>query len=79
MIYLIKHLIPKKIPFFSLSDFNLPHIDWKIPSTMFTECHKNFIKFCFKNFFTQLNESHTHKSGNIVDIVLCNHMILDKI
>ena len=39
---------------------------------------QKFIKWCSENLFTQLTESPTHKSGNILDLLLCNRMSLDK-
>ena len=79
MIDLIRHLIPKQSPFYILGDFNLPYIDWNIPSTTYNDCHKCFIKFCSDNLFTQLIDSPTHKNGNILDLLLCNYMALDRV
>ena len=79
MIDLIRHLIPKQSPFYILGDFNLPNIDWNISSTTYNDCHKCFIKFCSENLFTQLIDSSTHKNGNILDLLLCNYMALDRI
>ena len=79
MIDLIRNLIPKKYPFYILGDFNLPNIDWNIPSTTYNDCHKCFIKFCSDNLLTQLIDSPTHKNGNILDLLLCNYMALDRV
>ena len=66
-------------PFYILGDFNLPNIDWNIPSTTYNDCHKSFIKFCSDNILTQLIDSPTHKNGNILDLLLCNYMGLDRV
>ena len=79
MIDLIRHFIPKKFPFYILGDFNLPHIDWNIPSTTYNGCCKSFIKFCSDNTFTQLIESPTHKDVNILYLLLCNYMGVDRV
>ena len=78
-IHLIRHFIPKKFPFYFLGDFNLLHIDWNIPNTAYNDCHKSFIKFGSYNILTQLIESPTHKDGNILDVLFCNYMGLDRI
>ena len=69
----------RKISFLLLGDFNLPHMDWNIPSTTYNDCHKSFIKFCSDNILTQLIESPTHKDGNIHDLLLCNYLGLDRV
>ena len=40
---------------------------------------QTFSKVLFRNFLTQLIDSPTHKNGNILDLLTCNHMVLDKI
>ena len=79
MIDLIRHLIPKQSPFYILGDFNLQNIDWYIPITTYNDCHKCFIKFCSDNLFTQLIDSPTHMNGNILDLLSCSYMALDRV
>ena len=67
MVNLIRLSTPKKFSFYILGDFNLPNIDWNIPSTTFNDCNINFIKFFSDNHFTQFIDSQTHKDGNIFD------------
>ena len=60
MIELIKHFIPKKYSFYILlypiyiiRDFNLPHLDWTIPSSTFVNA--TFSKILFKKLFQTIN------------------------
>ena len=79
IIKLIRHLIQKKFPVYTLADFNLPNIDWNIPDTTYNDCHISFTKFCSDNLFTQLIDSPTHKDGYILDLLLCDCMGLDRV
>ena len=63
---------------FFFGDFNLPHIDWNIPSPTLNDCHKSFIKFFSDNIITQLEPS-THIDGNILDLLVCNYLGLDRV
>ena len=54
-------------------------IDWRIPSTDFNEPQECLLNFCTDNFLTQVIESPTHKNGNILDLIICNHHGLDRI
>ena len=79
VIKLIKLFLPDSYSFFILGDFNLPNINWRIPYTSFNESHEFFLDFCTDNFLTQVIEKPTHKNGNILDLLICNHFGLDKI
>ena len=57
----------------------LANIDWNIPSTIYIVCHISFIKFLSDNYFIQLIDSPTHKNGNIVDLLLCKYIALDRV
>ena len=47
---MIKIVFPKECSFYLLLDFNMPNIDWRIPSTDFNEPHDYFLSFCTENF-----------------------------
>ena len=79
LIKMIKIFIPNDYSFYILGDFNLPNINWTIPSTDYNESHECFLNFCTDNFLTQLIENPTHKNGNILDLLICNHFGLDRI
>ena len=79
VIKMIKMFFPKDCSFYILGDFNMPNIDWTIPSTDFNEPNECFLNFCTDNFLTQVIESPTHKNGNILDLLICNHFGLDRI
>ena len=72
-------VFPKKFSFYVVGDFNMPKIDWRIPSTDFNKAHECLLNFCTDNFLTQVIESPTHKNGNILDLIICNHYGLDRI
>ena len=57
----------------------MPNINWTIPSTDYNESHECFLNFCTDNFLTQVIENPTHKNGNILDLLICNHFGLDRI
>ena len=79
LIKMIKIFIPNDYSFYVLGDFNLPNINWTIPSTDYNESHECFLNFCMDNFLTQVIENPTHKNGNILDLLICNHFGLDRI
>ena len=79
VIKMIKMVFPKECSFYVLGDFNMPNIDWRIPSTDFNKPHECFLDFCTDNFLTQIIENPTHKNGNILDLIICNHFGLDRI
>ena len=79
VIKMIKMVFPKECSFYVLGDFNMPNIDWRIPSTDFNKPHECFLNFCTDNFLTQVIENPTHKNGNILDLIICNHFGLDRI
>ncbi len=62
VVKLIKLFLPDSHPFFVLGDFNLPNINWTIPSTNFNESHEFFLDFCTDKFLTQVIEKPTHKN-----------------
>ena len=70
----LRSLVCKKNPpkIYVVGDFNLPHTDWTSLSSNIT------LERCFLDSFSdlalsQLVASPTHKSGNILDILLTNH------
>ena len=79
MINPIRNFIPNKFPFYILGGFNLSNIDWNIPSTTYNDCHISFIKKNSDNHVTQLIDSPTFKDGNILDLLLCNYIGLDRV
>ena len=65
-------------PFYLVGDFNLPKIDWDIPSSLIPgnsqlhTCHTKFLDFCIENNLQQCVDAPTHDKGNILDLLLCN-------
>ena len=73
MCQIICQLTVHNKPCFILGDFNLPKINWDIPSSHGGPAHDEFLKFCVtENWFQQVC-SPTHKKLNILDLVLCNY------
>ena len=60
-------------PTFLFGDFNLPNIDWSIPSTTSDQSHQKFLSFCSSFSLFQSILVPTHDKGNILDLLLCNY------
>ena len=60
-------------PTFLLGDFNLPNIDWSIPSSTSDQSHQKFLSFCSSFSLFQSILAPTHDKGNILDLLLCNY------
>ena len=73
--YTIEPFLRHDLPVFIVGDFNLPHIDWSIPSCTKNAppSHQKFLDFCSLYSLTQCIDCSTHLKGNILDIMLCNH------
>ena len=65
-------LVSPTIPFFLFGDFNLPHINWKIPASLGNSSHDVFLAFSLSNCLTQQIMQPTHNKGNILDLLFCN-------
>ena len=67
-------ILPDK-PVLIFGDFNLPHIDWSIPSSTVSseKCNTYFLDFCSSNSLFQLIDFPTHDKGNVLDLLLCNY------
>ena len=61
-------------PCYVVGDFNLPKIDWSIPTTSGGPSHQEFLSFCSSNCWTQCINEATHKKQNILDLLLCNQL-----
>jgi hypothetical protein len=59
-------------PFYLIGDFNLPSINWTIPTSIGDEAHDLFLTFCLSKSFCQFIDVPTHIKGNILDLLLCN-------
>ena len=68
----IDQLSSSKKPCFVLGDFNLPNIDWNIPTSFGNSSHKFFLEFCSANCWSQHVKEATHERSNILDLLLCN-------
>ena len=68
-------------PVLMFGDFNLPHFDWSIPSTIDSgdRYHDIFLDFCSSNSLLQLIEFPTHDKGNTLDLLLCNYAAKDTV
>ena len=60
-------------PSFLIGDFNLPKMDWKVPSSFGGASHDIFLNFCINNNWTQQVSQSTHAKNNILDLLLCNY------
>ena len=59
------------IPVVLVGDFNFPRIDWNGLSAP-TGLSELFLNFCVRNGLSQLVKKPTHRSGNILDLLLVN-------
>ena len=67
-------LLPTDKAFFLFGDFNLPLIDWNIPSaTSNDRCHSLFLDFCSSHSLFQCIDYPTHEKGNTLDLLICNY------
>ena len=71
---IIRDLIPKNRPIYIFGDFNLPDINWSIPSSVGNSAHTSFLTFCLSRNLEQCIEVPTHNKGNILDLLLCNDL-----
>ena len=56
--------------FYLLGDFNMPAINWKsLRST--TKAGEMFLDFCVETGLSQYVQEPTHKSGSVLDLLLC--------
>ncbi len=60
-------------PCYVIGDFNLPKIDWNIPSSYGGQAHDYFVNFCVTRNWHQQILAPTHIKSNILDLVLCNY------
>ena len=63
--------LPQK-PCIIIGDFNLPNINWDIPTAHGDLSHQIFLDFCSSSNLTQCIRDPTHDKQNILDLVLCN-------
>ena len=68
----ISNLFTYNTPIYILGDFNLPDIDWSIPTSYGNVSHDLFLSFCNNNALQQLVTEPTHKGGNILDLLIGN-------
>ena len=70
----LRSLLCKKNPpkIYLVGDFNLPHADWTSTSSHIS-LEQSFIDSFNDLALSQMISSPTHKSGNILDILLSNH------
>ena len=71
--------IPFASPIYIMGDFNLPAIDWEIPVSKGGPSHDYFVDFCIENSLTQCVQESTHNKGNMLDLVLCNHLAYNQL
>lgn len=54
-----------------MGDFNLPHIDWSIPSSIGNSSHDYFVDFCNTAHLIQHVLQPTHLCGSTLDLLFC--------
>ena len=77
IIKLIEKFVTKNNFFSILGDSNFLIIDCNNPNTNFNGRHENILTFCTDNIQTKVITTLTHKDGNILDLIVCNHLVLD--
>jgi hypothetical protein len=77
--HVIKSLTNPLYPCYIVGDFNLPQINWSIPTTCGGPSHKIFLDFCTTNCLTQCINVATHEKENILDLLLCNEIAYNKL
>ena len=68
----IDNCIAGSSPAYIVGDFNLPNINWSIPSTNSGPSHQTFLDFVTYNSLDQLITEPTHCDGHVLDLLLCN-------
>ena len=69
----IYSLLSPLTPGYIFGDFNLPKINWHVPTCPENDPpHNSFLNFCLSNNLIQCIYETTHQKGNVLDLLLCN-------